>query len=1477
MTNTALILAQWLPGMAHVIGRRQSLRRSNLRLIVTLWAVLQIALASSLPGRASAAPLPADVEPAAATAVVINEIHYDPTPAARTLEYVELFNAGAQSIDLTGWRLEGGVDFDFPVGTTLPANGFLVVALEPAAVTAAYGVAPVFGPWQGRLANDGDTLLLRDGRAQEVDRVAYGVGFPWPVTGYSADHAINLINYGHDNAIPGAWRAGPPTPGAHNAGLTDNPPPFVHSVDHQPQAPRSTDAVSIRARVTDSDGVAAVTLWLQIVRPGAYIRIDTPAYAATWTPYTMQPAGGDLYTLTLPADAVQHRNLVRYRVEATDAVGRRVMTPAAEDPQPNFALYVYDGMPAWIGAVNPVPGAVVGAYDFNQMRALPTYQLIATNLDVLNAQFLPGTTFFEGYMGDDYLWRGTLVYDGVVYDHIGFRARGQAYRYATGKNKWKFNFLPGHRFQAKDNYGRPYPVKWDKLNLASGMQHANRGYRGEHGLFEALSARVFTLTGTPAPATHFTHFRVVDQVYETSTNQYDTDFWGLYLAVEEPDGRFLAARDLPDGNLYKMDAWTGELENQGDDQPGDKSDLIDFMNAYTWFNPDAAWWRAAFDLESYYRFRSALEAVSHYDVDEGKNYFYFHNPLDGKWAIWPWDLDLTWSDTFWGVGNEPFRDRVLNRPEFALGYQNQLRAVRDLVFNAEQMNLLIDELTAMIDTPIGGIAMVDADRAMWDYNPIQESRYVIKDRARLGAFYRQTPTRDFAGMVQLMRDWVTNRSAWIDQTLLTDQAYPATPTVNYTGRAGFPADDLTFAPSAFNSPQGAAFAGIQWLAAPVAWPGLSGYVAGTPYRYEAETAWTSSVYTTFTSSFIVPPGVCADGDTCRVRVRMLDSTGRWSHWSAPQQFVVGAPAMVVTNALQITEIMYNPPDWGNVPGEELEFIEVQNIGTTALDLSNIRLSNAVSYTFPIGTKLASGAFFVLAENMTHFHARYGLHADGQFSGQLNNGGETLEVRDAFDRVIASIAYDDKDGWPTYADGLGYSLVTNSPGLIMDAGQPESWRASTVRGGSPGADDPVAVMLNEFNFDAATKQLTAIELYNPAPHPVDVSGWAVTERWSSAANYGASPGNAARFPANTVIPATGYLIVPVAALSRPLTFGAGPGVLVLNAVAVAGWLTGYLHGVTVYAPAFTDSLGRTLLADGSSALTPQTGSPGAANDAPHVAPVTITKLKLLPDGAAQWVELTNHSDAPVTLYAASDPMTTWMIDGLIFRFPPGMTLGAHTRTLVSNALPYSLCTGADAPQGRRVTGVMAAPPAPGGGALRLLAPHIAATGVTYLLVDEVRFDGVERLQMTPGATYWQRSADDAPGIDPASWQAATAPLTSADVPAGAANLCAFDVYRDGDDRIQVEWVAHDLQPGEHFVLWRSMSFDRAAAEPVADDNQTRTTTAPGVFRWSDDDTPPDAQPFYWLQLVADGGAADVAVAGVRTPMSVSYLPIVAQQP
>ena len=39
---------------------------------------------------------------------------------------------------------------------------------------------------------------------------------------------------------------------------------------------------------------------------------------------------------------------------------------------------------------------------------------------------------------------GTLVFDGKVYDHIHYRARGGVWRYAMVKNMWKFDLNRGH-------------------------------------------------------------------------------------------------------------------------------------------------------------------------------------------------------------------------------------------------------------------------------------------------------------------------------------------------------------------------------------------------------------------------------------------------------------------------------------------------------------------------------------------------------------------------------------------------------------------------------------------------------------------------------------------------------------------------------------------------------------------------------------------------------------------------------------------------------------------------------------------------------------------------------------------------------------------------------------------------------------------------------------------------------------------------
>jgi hypothetical protein len=88
----------------------------------------------------------------------------------------------------------------------------------------------------------------------------------------------------------------------------------------------------------------------------------------------------------------------------------------------------------------------------------------------------------------------------------------------------------------------------------------------------------------------------------------------------------------------------------------------------------------------------------------------------------PWDLDLTWGDRMFGHGYEPFyRAGLLQRMPFKEQYQERLVEIRDLLFNPEQVSLLIDEYARLIFDP----SIVDADRARWDFHPILASAQVL--------------------------------------------------------------------------------------------------------------------------------------------------------------------------------------------------------------------------------------------------------------------------------------------------------------------------------------------------------------------------------------------------------------------------------------------------------------------------------------------------------------------------------------------------------------------------------------------------------------------------------------------------------------------------------------------------------------------------------------------------------------------------------
>jgi len=157
-------------------------------------------------------------------------------------------------------------------------------------------------------------------------------------------------------------------------------------------------------------------------------------------------------------------------------------------------------------------------------------------------------------------------------------------------------------------------------------------------------------------------------------------------------------------------------------------------------------------------------------------------------------------------------------------------------------------------------------------------------------------------------------------------------------------------------------------------------------------------------------------NSTRVRARVTDGT----NWSPPADATY-LPLQALTNVV-VTELYYNPPAAANVDGEAFEFIELQNRGAFALDLTGVRFTAGISFIFTNGATLGAGAFLVLARDSTNYAARFpGAPLHGLYSGKLDNHGERLTMEDALGGVIFSFAYQEAAPWPMTADGLGDSL------------------------------------------------------------------------------------------------------------------------------------------------------------------------------------------------------------------------------------------------------------------------------------------------------------------------------------------------------------------------------------------------------------------------------------------------------------------------
>ncbi|MBM4104620.1 MAG: hypothetical protein FJ263_11365, partial [Planctomycetes bacterium] len=161
-----------------------------------------------------------------------------------------------------------------------------------------------------------------------------------------------------------------------------------------------------------------------------------------------------------------------------------------------------------------------------------------------------------------------------------------------------------------------------------------------------------------------------------------------------------------------------------------------------------------------------------------------------------------------------------------------------------------------------------------------------------------------------------------------------------------------------------------------------------------------------------PPPIVLNKSTC-VKARIKNV----ANWSAMNTEVYGVGP--VLQSLRISELMYHPSDPTpaeitavgnpNLTDEDFEFIELANIGGTAINLNLVHFTDGIDFTFGDYT-LAAGAYAVLVKNQAAFAARYGsgLPIAGQYIGALDNDGEEIVLRDALGAEIHDFDY--KDGW-----------------------------------------------------------------------------------------------------------------------------------------------------------------------------------------------------------------------------------------------------------------------------------------------------------------------------------------------------------------------------------------------------------------------------------------------------------------------------------
>lgn len=148
--------------------------------------------------------------------IVINEVMYHPISGLNDDEFVELYNAGSEEVDVGDWRFIDGISFTIPTGTVIEAGEYLVVAKNALRLMSNYpslSPANTIGDFAGNLSDRGERVVLArpddpdlpDQDFVVMDSVTYGDGNRWGRWTDGGGSSLELMDPRSDNRRAMNW------------------------------------------------------------------------------------------------------------------------------------------------------------------------------------------------------------------------------------------------------------------------------------------------------------------------------------------------------------------------------------------------------------------------------------------------------------------------------------------------------------------------------------------------------------------------------------------------------------------------------------------------------------------------------------------------------------------------------------------------------------------------------------------------------------------------------------------------------------------------------------------------------------------------------------------------------------------------------------------------------------------------------------------------------------------------------------------------------------------------------------------------------------------------------------------------------------------------------------------------------------------------------------------------------------------------